>query len=600
MSAVADLPVASFPAAAAPAWGGRLATMDRRKRLRLALGVVVLVAVAIAAVVLGRQPDWRVLFANLSDKDGGAVVAQLTTMNIPYKYAEGGGAVMVPADKVHDVRLRLASQGLPKGSVAGFELMENSRFGMTQFQEKLNFQRGLEGELTRSIQALGSVQSARVHLALPNQNGFFREQQKPSASVLLTLYPGRSLERSQIAGIVHLVASSVPELAPTAVSVLDDSGKLLSDSGNAGDAAGAVDGQQLQYRQQLEQLYTRRILDILEPVVGRQNVKAQVTADVDFSQTEATSEEHRPNLTAETSAVRSQQTVEVTGAGAGGAAPAGGVPGATTNQPPGPTTAPVNGAAAPLAPTAATAGAGAATAAAAGAKTPGKRESITNYEVDKTVKTVRNATGQIRRLSAAVVVNYQNIADAQGKSSPTALSPQQIEQMTALVRETIGFSKDRGDSVNLMNAPFLVDATTQAPELPLWKKPETLELVRSLAWPIGLAVIGTIVLFGLVRPGLKAMAVVPAPAALPAPGTAGALAAPGATLDAMLAEEPLRPALASPANGAAPALAATPEVVPEQARLEGARQMARDNPGAVANIVKSWVNGDAAATPAGA
>ena len=601
MSAVADLPVASFPAAAAPAWGGRLATMDRRKRLRLALGVVVLVAVAIAAVVLGRQPDWRVLFANLSDKDGGAVVAQLTTMNIPYKYAEGGGAVMVPADKVHDVRLRLASQGLPKGSVAGFELMENSRFGMTQFQEKLNFQRGLEGELTRSIQALGSVQSARVHLALPNQNGFFREQQKPSASVLLTLYPGRSLERSQIAGIVHLVASSVPELAPAAVSVLDDSGKLLSDSGNAGDAAGAVDGQQLQYRQQLEQLYTRRILDILEPVVGRQNVKAQVTADVDFSQTEATSEEHRPNLTAETSAVRSQQTVEVTGAGAGGAAPAGGVPGATTNQPPGPTTAPVNGTAAPLAPTAATAGAGAATAAAAaGAKTPGKRESITNYEVDKTVKTVRNATGQIRRLSAAVVVNYQNIADAQGKSSPTALSPQQIEQMTALVRETIGFSKDRGDSVNLMNAPFLVDATSQAPELPLWKKPETLELVRSLAWPIGLAVIGTIVLFGLVRPGLKAMAVVPAPAALPAPGTAGALAAPGATLDAILAEEPSRPALASPGNGSAPALAATPEVVPEQARLEGARQMARDNPGAVANIVKSWVNGDAAATPAGA
>ena len=611
MSAVADLPAASFSnAAPAPAWGGRLATMDRRKRMRLALGAVVLVAVAIAAVVLGRQPDWRVLFANLSDKDGGAVVAQLATMNIPYKYSDGGGAVMVPADKVHDVRLRLASQGLPKGSVAGFELMENSRFGMTQFQEKLNFQRGLEGELTRSIQALGSVQSARVHLALPSQNGFFREQQKPSASVLLSLYPGRALERAQIAGIVHLVASSVPELAPTAVSVLDDSGKLLSDSGAAGDAAGAVDGQQLQYRQQLEQLYTRRILDILEPVVGRQNVKAQVTADVDFSQTEATSEEHRPNLTADASAVRSQQTVETTGAAAAGGAGAGGVPGATTNQPPGPSTAPVNGAAAPLAPAAATAAT--AGAAAATAKPPGKRESITNYEVDKTVKTVRGATGQIRRLSAAVVVNYQNIADAQGKSSPTALSPQQIEQMTALVRETIGFSKDRGDSVNLMNAPFLVDATTQAPELPLWKKPETLELVRSLAWPIGLAVIGTIVLFGMVRPGLKAMAVVPQPAALPSPGALGALAAPGATLDTLLSEEPLRPALAASAGGAtgigmgvgasAAALPtpAPPEVVPEQARLEGARQMARDNPGAVANIVKGWVNGDAAASPAGA
>ena len=254
----------------------------------------------------------------------------------------------------------------------------------------------------------------------------------------------------------------------------------------------------------------------------------------------------------------------------------------------------------------------AAATAALGAKPPGKRESITNYEVDKTVKTVRGATGQIRRLSAAVVVNYQNIADAQGKSSPTALSPQQIEQMTALVRETIGFSKDRGDSVNLMNAPFLVDATSQAPELPLWKKPETLELVRSLAWPIGLAVIGTIVLFGMVRPGLKAMAVVPQPAALPSPGALGALAAPGATLDTLLSEEPLRPALATSAGGAtgigmgvgASAAArptpAPPEVVPEQARLEGARQMARDNPGAVANIVKGWVNGDAAATPAGA
>lgn len=552
--------------------------------MRLAVGAVVLVAIAIAAIVLGRQPDWRVLYANLSDKDGGAVVAQLATMNVPYKYSEGGGAVMVPSDKVHDVRLRLASQGLPKGSVAGFELMENNRFGMTQFQEKLSFQRGLEGELTRSIQALGSVQSARVHLALPNQNGFFREQQKPSASVLLSLYPGRVLERSQIAGIVHLVASSVPELSPGAVSVLDDSGKLLSNTGDGpGGAAGAVDGQQLAYVQQLEQQYTRRILDILEPVVGRQNVKAQVTADVDFSQTEATSEEHRPNLSADASAVRSQQTVESHGAAAAGAAAATGVPGATSNQPPGASSAPINGAAAPLAPT----GTAAATPDAAAAKTPGKRESIINYEVDKTVKTVRGATGQIRRLSAAVVVNYQSIADAQGKASATALTPQQIEQMTALIRETIGFNKERGDSVNLMNTPFLVEAGTPV-ELPLWKRPEVLDLVRSFAWPVGLAVIGLIVLFGLVRPGLKAIAVAaPTPPAL--------VPLPGAQLSAMVSETPLRPALASPEAAQALPSPSPSQEVPEQARLEGARQMARQNPVAVANIVKSWVNGDAAA-----
>ncbi len=579
-TAVAELPAAQPASLAAPAWQGRLAALDRRQRLRLAIGAALLVALAVAAIVMGRQADWRVLYANLGDKDGGAIVAQLAQMNVPYKYTEGGGAVMVPADKVHDVRLRLASLGLPKGSVAGFELMENNRFGMTQFQEKLSFQRGLEGELTRSIQGLASVQSARVHLALPNQNGFFREQQKPSASVLLTLHPGRTLERNQIAGIVHLVASSVPELAPSAVSVVDDSGKLLSQTGDgAAGGAGTGEGQQLQYVQQIEQQYMRRILDILEPVVGRQNVKAQVTADVDFSQSEATMEEHRPNQAAEAGAVRSQQTVETTGPGAAGATPPAGVPGATSNQPPGASSAPVNGPAAALAP------AGAAAAGAAAQRPPGKRESTINYEVDKTVKTVRSATGQIRRLSAAVVVNYQGVADAAGKVVPTALSAQQVEQMTALVRESIGFNKERGDSVNLMNTPFLVDAPVQV-ELPLWKRPETLELARSFAWPVGLVLIGAIVLLGMVRPGLKAMA-----AARPPPGSiTPALGGPaaGSQLNAMVADMPERPALGAPEAVAVPS---PQEQVPEQMRLEGARQMARQNPVAVANIVKTWVHG---------
>ncbi|RZI75155.1 MAG: flagellar basal body M-ring protein FliF [Variovorax sp.] len=568
MSAVAEIPV---PLATTAPWSRKLAGLDQRQRMRFAVGVVLLVGVAIAAIVIGRQPDWRVLYANLADKDGGAVIAQLAQMNVPYKYSEGGGAVMVPADRVHDLRLRLASQGLPKGSVTGFELMENNRFGMTQFQEKLSFQRGLEGELTRSIQALGSVQAARVHLALPNQNGFFREQQKPTASVLLTLHPGRTLERNQIAGIVHLVASSVPELNPAAVSVVDDSGKLLSNNSN--EPGSGVDAQQLQYTQQIEQQYARRILDMLEPVVGRQNVKAQVTAAVDFSQTEATSEEHRPNLAAEASAVRSQQTVESTGAAAAAAAPSG-VPGATSNQPPGPSSAPINGGAAPLTPAGTTAAAGA-----AAARPPGKRESTINYEVDKTTRTVRGATGQIKRLSAAVVINYQSVADAQGKpGAATPLSAQQIEQMTALVRESIGFSKERGDSVNLMNAQFLSERNDVA-ELPIWKDPKTLDLARGFAWPVGLVLIGAIVLLGLVRPGLKTLAAAAPPPQLP-----------GAQLDATLSEALQRPALASPVAEALP-----PPAAPEQARLEGARQMARQNPVAVANIVKTWVNGDEAA-----
>ena len=285
MSAVAELPAAPV-VPASPAWVQRLSNLDRGQRMRLGLGVALLVIAGIAGIVMGRQAEWRVLFSNLADKDGGAIVAQLSTMNVPYKYSEGGGAIMVPSDRVHDLRLRLAAQGLPKGSVAGFELMEGNRFGMTQFQERLTFQRGLEGELTRSIQSLASVQSARVHLALPNQNGFFREQQKPSASVLVTLQPGADLNRAQIAGIVHLVASSVPEMTTSAVSVLDDSGKLLSQAPDGPGGAGGGDATQLQYVQQLESGYARRVLEMLEPVVGRGNVKATVTADVDFSQSE--------------------------------------------------------------------------------------------------------------------------------------------------------------------------------------------------------------------------------------------------------------------------------------------------------------------------
>ncbi len=558
MSAVVEAPL-NAPTAN-PAWMQRLSTLDRAQRLRLGVGVVLLVAAAIAAVVLGRQPDYRVLFSNLSDKDGGAIVAQLSQMNVPYKHADGGGAILIPADKVHDVRLRLASQGLPKGSVSGFELMESNRFGMTQFQERLNFQRGLEGELTRSIQALSSVQSARVHLALPNQNGFFREQQKPSASILVSLYPGRVLDRAQLAGIVHLVASSVPELAPSAVSVLDDTGKLLSQSPEPG-AGNGVDAQQLQYVQQIEQQYTRRIQEILEPVVGRNNVKAQVTAELDFSQTELTSEQYRPNQTPDATVIRSQQVLESReNANANTAV---GVVGAVANQPPAPSTAPING-------PGQVPGAAGQTGGSEQGST--KRESTTNYEVDKTVRVTRGNNWAVKRVSAAVVVNYQS-AEEKGKVVPKALTPEQIEQMTALVRETIGYNKERGDSVNLMNAQFQVDSAPQD-DTPLWRQPEAVDLARSLAWPVGMSLFAALVLLGLVRPALKAL------------GKPKEIPMAGAQLDALEAETPQRPALPAPKPGE------PVQATPEELRLEDARALARQNPIAVANIVKNWVNGD--------
>ena len=563
MSAVAEVPVTPPPAS--PNWLQRLSALDRGQRIRLGAGVALLVVAAVAATVMGRQPDYKVLFSNLNDKDGGAIIAQLSQMNVPYKHADGGGAILIPAERVHDVRLRLATQGLPRGSVTGFELMETNRFGMTQFQERLNFQRGLEGELTRSIQALSSVQGARVHLALPNQNGFFREQQKPSASVLVSLHPGRMLDRAQLAGIVHLVASSVPELAPSAVSVLDDTGKLLSQSPDAA-ANNGIDAQQLLYVQQIEQQYTRRIMDILEPVVGRNNVKAQVSAELDFSQTESTSEQFRPNQTPESSAVRSQQVLESRGSSAKTAT---GVPGAVSNQPPAPSAAPVNGA--NPAPTA---------GGQQGAEeSTSKRESTTNYEVDKTVRVTRGNNWAIKRLSAAVVVNYQALAEEKGSPSPKALTPEQLEQMTGLVRETIGFNKERGDSVNLMNTPFL---TNEAPAaaVPLWKQPEVIDLAKTFAWPLGAVLFAALVLLGLVRPALKG-------GAKPKPTDLVPVA--GGQLNALEAEEPDRPALPAPAKKEEVA-----EVTPEQLRLEEARVLAKSNPVAVANILKTWVHGDGA------
>ena len=542
----------------------RIARLEPAQRLRMAVGVALLIAIGVIGLVMGRQAEWRVLYANLADKDGGAIIAQLSQMAVPYKYAEGGGSILVPADKVHDARLRLATLGLPKGAIGGFEMMEANRFGMTQFQERLTFQRGLEGELTRSIQSLSSVQSARVHLALPSQNGFFREQQKPSASVLVSLHPARSLDRAQLSGIIHLVAASVPEMSPSSVSVLDDTGKLLSTPAEGSGALGASDSQQLQYAQQLEQSYSQRILDILGPVVGRQNVKAQVTAEIDFSQTESTSESHKPNQSQDASAIRSQQVVE--SGGAGSTLPSG-VPGATSNQPPGPASAPLNGASQPL-----SAGAGT-TAASTGAK----RESITNYEVDKTVRIVKGAVGVIKRISAAVVLNHQSVTDDKGKTTTIPLTDQQIIKMTALVRETIGFNQSRGDSVNLMNAPFTVEKQL-VQDIPIWKQPEVLDVAKSVAWPIGTLLLAVLVMLGLIRPAIKAYG-------QPQLAIAGA----SGQVDALVSDETERSLLPAPTGNRLAAPSASEQ------RLQDARKLTRDNPAAVANIVKAWISGEAPA-----
>ena len=543
-------PVATAPSNANPS---ALAAMPAKARLLLGVGVSGLVAVVVALALWGQKGDYKVLYANLSEKDGGAIIAQLSQMNIPYRHADGGNAILVPASQVHDARLKLASAGLPKGSVVGFELMDNARFGQTQFQERLTFQRGLEGELTRSIGALGSVQAARVHLALPNQNGFFREQQKPSASVLLTLHAGRSLDRTQIAGIVHLVSASVPELSPKAVSVLDQTGTLLSGPSEVSSGQG-LDAQQLQYVAQVEASYVKRVNEILEPVVGRDNLRATVAADIDFSQTEATSESFKPNQGSAPATVRSQQTSD---AGPAGQATPSGVPGAASNQPPVPATAPLSGASAPLQ--------AAAVGSSGGSQ---RRDSVTNYEVDKTVRVTRNATGSVKRLAAAVVVNHRVTTAANGKTTSTPLTADELEKLTALVQESVGYSKERGDTVKLINAPFRVEPVVKVDALPLWQQEWFADLLRNGATPAALALVALLIVFTLVRPALKAVL----------SNSTRAASVHVVADEALPLPMPNRAALAAPRS---------------TERLDSARSVAKQNPAAVANIVREWVKGDA-------
>ena len=542
----------ALPLVEPASFAGRMAALPMRSKLGMALGVAALAGVVLAMTLWSSKGDFKVLYANLSDKDGGAVIAQLSQMNVPYRMSEGGAAILVPALQVHDLRLKLATAGLPKGSVSGYELMDSARFGQTQFQERLTAQRGLEGELTRSITSMAAVSNARVHLALPNQNGFFREQQKPSASVLLTLHPGRALDRAQVAGIVHLVSSSVPELDPKSVSVLDQTGALLT-AGSDGKPSAGLDAQQLQYVNQVETGYAKRILELLEPIVGRDNLRATVAADIDFSQTEATSEEFKPNQGAQAQiSIRSQQVSEQSGAA--GAQPSG-LPGAASNQPPVAATAPLTGASQPL-----QAAQGGGTAGASG-----RRDATTNYEVDKIVRVTRNASGNVKRLNAAVVVNNRSVTDAKGKTTQVPLSTEEVEKLTALVRESIGFNKERGDSVKVINAPFKVEPVNNV-EIPLWKNPEVIDVLRSLAVPAGLALIAMLLFFGLVRPALKAALAPPPPPA------------PGATLTAVVDDPQVLPALPAPKSAM---------------QLASAKALAKENPAAVAGIVRGWVNGEA-------
>ncbi|HDG1678219.1 TPA: flagellar M-ring protein FliF [Kluyvera ascorbata] len=446
------------------------------------------VAVLVAMVLWAKSPDYRTLFSNLSDQDGGAIVTQLTQMNIPYRFADNGGALEVPADKVHELRLRLAQLGLPKGGSVGFELLDQEKFGISQFSEQVNYQRALEGELARTIETLGPVKSARVHLAMPKPSLFVREQKSPSASITVNLEPGRALDEGQISAVVHLVSSAVAGLPPGNVTLVDQGGHLLTQSNTS---ARDLNDAQLKYAADVEGRVQRRIEAILGPIVGNGNVHAQVTAQINFDNKEQTDEQYRPNGDASQAAVRSRQVSESDQVGS---PYPGGVPGALSNTPAPAPSAPIS--------TPPANQANGQTAANRNTTTTGSRNTqrneTSNYELDRTIMHTKKNVGDVQRLSVAVVVNYRNLPD--GK--PLPLTNDQMKQIEDLTREAMGFSTTRGDTLNVVNSPFN-DTDESGGELPFWKQQSFIDQLMTAGRWLLVLIVAWLLWRKAVKPQLK-------------------------------------------------------------------------------------------------
>jgi flagellar M-ring protein FliF len=539
-----------------------LAQMRGNPRAPLIFAVALLVAIVAGLFLWSRAPDYKVLYSNLSDRDGGSIIAALQQANIPYKFSDNGGAILVPAEQVHEMRLRLASQGLPKSGSVGFELMDNQKFGISQFDEQINYQRALEGELERTIESISTVKSARVHLAIPKPSVFVRDKEAPSAAVLVNLYPGRVLDEGQVVAITHMVSSAVPEMPVHGVTILDQDGNLLTQP----TTGSGLDATQLKYRQQIERNTQQRINAILAPLFGAGNAHSQVSADIDFSHSEQTSENYSPNGNPQQAAIRSQQSSSATEMSQGGAS---GVPGALSNQPPQPASAPI------------TAGNGASGV----TTTPvsDRKDSTTNYELDKTVSHVDRPMGGIRRLSVAVVVNYLRVADAKGNVTMQPVTADKLAQVTQLVKDAMGFDAARGDSVNVVNSAFTADIDPNA-NLPWWRTPDMLALYKQIATYLGIGAVALFLYFVMVKPALRRAFPPPEPAAV------AALAAPDepVLLDGIPAAE---------RDGAVVEIETDSEMLAlENAKhkyernLEFARSIARQDPKIVATVVKNWVS----------
>jgi len=462
------------------------------KQVGLLAGVAAAVAAAVWLVLWSQGQNYSVLYGQLSERESGQVMDALTAAGIEYKLSPSG-AVSVPEAKVQEARIRLASQGLPQSDAMGIEMIQkDSPLGASSMMESARYQSVLETELARTIMKVQGVQSARVHLALPKASVFLQDAHKATASVMLNLYPGRRLEPGQVAAIVHLVASSVPELSASDVTLVDQAGSLLNSPDENSESAAST--RQLEYTHKLEESYQRRIVELLEPLVGAGRVRATVTADLDFTVTEETHENYDPQKTA----VRSEQTSSETRKGGDGAE---GIPGALSNQPPGTSGAPVIPGATPT-PGSPPAAAGQAAAAASAGPSSNSQKSTRNFEVDRTLAYVKQPVGALKRLSVGVVLDDWQKAGEDGKVTTQPMSDADIKRFTQLVRESIGLKDDRGDQLNVMNQTFRGNGPLGPVESPpIWEAP----WVPSVAKQAVGAGLVLLVAFLILRPLMKSL-----------------------------------------------------------------------------------------------
>ena len=510
-------------------------------------------SIALGGYVLqwAMTPNYQVLFSGMQAKESSEVISVLQQSNIDYKLDISTGAILVPSSQLQGLRLKLASAGLPRSSSQGMEMLNNEQgFGTSQFVERARYQRAMEEELARSISEIYNVSSARVHLAVPKQSVFVRERKNPSASVVVNLYAGRNLESGQVSAITHMVASSVPNMSNKDVTIVDHKGNLLTRSGN--NAALELSDTQSQYTQKLEQRYIQRIEDILSPIVGMDGVRAQVVAEVDFTVTEQTNESYNPDM----SVLRSEQVQEENRVGGAGAL---GVPGALSNQPPGGGVAPEravdeNGDAIAQA-------------------RPGSssKNSTRNFELDRTISHTRRAPGAIRKLSVAVLIDEHRSIGTDGAVISTALTELEMNRINTLVMDAIGFSKARGDSLNIVNAAFILPEAQEAlPEIPLME--------QAWVWDVAKQALGGLLVlflvFGVIRPAFRDLNTVPAiPEGEQEKGGDGAETAESAGEKAELER------IATGADDV-------------EGQLDNIRSLVQQDPALVAQVVKNWTGSE--------